>query len=183
MNYFTYIVLGLLVSIIGIFLIRSKLIRVMSFGIRVTFIGLILTTIVSLFGSDLFTQLADASLKKSGVHEVIQEVDSTLRFDFVKDSAEDIWDDLKGLFGGDEEVEQAEEIVINEEGVLETRLYPLLVNMIGNLYQYTTLILSLLGLILLTYISYATQSVQEAVKLDHKVNALEKRLRVLEHRG
>lgn len=171
------VIVAIVFILLLIFLIRTKIIFLMSLALRIAFFALIITLLSALFFESPFRFLADLSLRGIGTYESIQKIDEEFFASSVSESAEDIWNDVESFFTGEENVEEVE-----TKGFLEERLYPTLVTALTLLFRFLTVIFSLAGLIGIVYLSYATLGASDTEFLKREVAALQHRMIQLENR-
>lgn len=150
----------------------------MSTTLRIGFFALILVTLSALFIPQIYSFLADFTLKQMGTLENIQKFDEDFIVDDIAEETENIWQDIESFFTGNDK--QEEEVKEDQKGLLEENLYPSLVTAVSFLYRALAIILSIAGLIGIIYLSYATSGTADIKKLESKLNALQERIEHLE---
>lgn len=180
MNIISIVFLIIIAIISFIFLIRSKLIHIMSLGLRIGFVSFIVIALTALFIPAIYNKVADLSLKGIGIHSAIVDFDDTIDINSFTEAPGDIVDTIINLFGGTSNDTNSEETNPDDIGYLEDSLYPLLVDLISFLYRSIAAILSLLGLIVIVYLSYATSGVTDNDALMHNYAILQQRVENLE---
>jgi hypothetical protein len=151
----------------------------MSFALKAGFLSCIIVCLSSLFVPQMYDFLADFTLQQMGIKESIQELDDKFILNAVTETTEDIWDDLTGLFGTeDDETDEKP-----QEGFFEQSLYPSLVSTVAFLFRALALSVSLIGLVGIVYLSYATGGAYDVQKLKSDYASLAERIKVLERGG
>lgn len=178
MNIISIIILLCILVITFIFLIRSKIIFLMSAGLQVGFFALLFLTLSTLFLPQIYTFLSDFALTQSGTREKIEEIDEKFIVNDIAETSEDVWNDIESIFTG----EQQEEETDDTEGLFEEHVYPGLVSLVAFILRTIILILSLVGLIAIVYLSYATMGATDIAQLQHNYEQLQKRVEMLEQR-
>lgn len=165
--------IALILSISLLFYFRSKVMEVLAKSLSVIFVLLIITTIVGLFFGDVFTRLSDKTLQTVGVYTVLINIDEKVPISQLTDTATDLFDDFWNFFEPqDDEVISGYEVE-GERGLLEANLYPVLVNLIAVIYRAFVTILSLMGMVFVTYLNYNTSEISKLKTLEKRVKELE----------
>lgn len=177
MNLITIVLSILLFVLFFLFLMRSKLISLMSASLKITFFVLLITALSGLFTPQLYTMLADLTLKQTGTLETLQMLDEQFIINDIAETSEDLLQDIENFFTGDEEESTDEQ---EQGGIFERNIYPGLVKLIASIYRILATFLSIIGLIVIVYLSYATSGAGDIQKLKSRVVKLEERLKQLE---
>lgn len=174
MDIITFVILAVLLLICFIYFIKSRIIRGLSFLLKLAFPFLVIVALSALFVPSIYTQVADFSVKQSQVYVSIQNLDKTISPLFNLGGS--IFD---GIFGGNSQTE--------DKKVVEDTILPGVVDLIGELFRLVALIVSIAGLIGLTYFSYSFENVFEVseLKAENKTLkdsyfAMDKRIKQLE---
>jgi len=149
----------------------------MSSVLKLGYIAFMLLALSAIFVPSIYTSLSNFTLKQSGVQAKVREIDKNYIFNYIPESSEDFWDDVESLFSN--EKEESPEL---EEGFFEVNIYPSLVNIFATIIRYTSLVISIFGIILIIYISYAMMGSGDIVKLKNEYRKLSQRIDKLENR-
>jgi energy-coupling factor transporter transmembrane protein EcfT len=179
-----------------LFAFKGRIIRVMGAGIKVLFPIMTVFAVVAIFIPGVFDAAADLSLKQAGTYENIRRIDEGMNpfddaIEDVEEGVSNFWESVGDLFDPQSDQDTKENVDENAEadatdegesigestdeskGVLEANLYPALVSLISGILRLVTLIFSLVGMIILIYLSYTTGSAIEVEKLKARVKHLE----------
>lgn len=135
----------------------------------------VIGVVIGLFFPQVFNSLADNTLVGLGTYGSLVQTDQTLND--ITDIPNQIIDSIGGFLGGGNNNPPA-----IQQDYLVAEIYPGLVSGLAAAYRVLALVLSLIGMVVVTYLSYSTAGAYEATKLQHKVKELEKRLEELESR-
>src|SRR3989344_2221709 len=124
MNIVIGIVLIILAVLTVVYLIRNKLLKILSKLLHVGFVVLLLTTLSALFLPQFYTSVADFTLQNTGTLQSIQNIDTQVTN--LINTPQNFLDSISNLFNP-----KAEEEESPETGILEKNLYPSLVNGLG----------------------------------------------------
>ncbi len=149
----------------------------MSAALRIGFFTLLLLTLSVLFLPQAYDYIADFTLKQAGTYEKIQQLDESFAINKITETSQNIWNDIENALSPDEQKEEAE-----SEKFFEDNIYPSLVGITSFVFKASTLIVSLLGLVSITYLSYATGGYGNIEKLKREQKNLNERLKMLEKR-
>lgn len=178
-----------IIIICVVYAVRTKLVDLMVIVLSVSFFLLIILGIIGVFIPSAFTKLSDLSLKASGTYERIQEIDQSLPKANIKETSNLIIDDIVGFFtgkiSGQEEDDGFSEIGVGSDnknlGLLEKNLYPSLVSTVAFIYRALAVLTSIIGLVVIVYLSYATTGITDVYRLKKRVTELEGRVAHLEN--
>ncbi len=193
MNAINIALLIFIVVLALLFAFKGRIIRVMGLGIKILFPMLAILAIVAIFLPGVFDTAADLSLKQAGTYENIRKIDEKINpfdsaIDDVEEGVSNFWEDLEDLFSqkdeasvdesseNDSESGEAASLEEDSKGVLESNLYPALVSLISGILRLVALVTSLVGMIVLIYLSYTTGSAIEVEDLKARVRQLEENL-------
>ena len=147
----------------------------MSASLQVGFFILLFLALSALFIPQIYRFLADFSLEQSGTLERIQEIDDNFLVGEIAETSEDIWHDIESVFTGEEAPVEEDDL-----GFFEENVYPSLVSVVAFILRAAVLILSIVGLISIVYLSYATMGAGDVERLKGEYNQLKKRVEQLE---
>lgn len=151
------------------FVFRRQLTRFLDTLLKVLFVLLLLAAISAVFLPSVYEDLTDRGLKATGTYDLIVEVDDGISQ--IQDIPQNLFDGLQSLFGGEQPLEDQ-----TSNTLLEDTLYVGLVSTISGLIRLIVIAVTLLGLILLTYIQYSIGGAADVHKLERRVRELEDRL-------
>jgi len=175
MDILTIIILILLLILTFLYLIKSKIIFIMSSILKLGYITFMVLALSAILTPSIYNTLSDFALKQGGVYEKIQEIDENYIVNYIPESTEDFWSDVESIFTNDQE--EVEEI---EEGFFEENIYPSLVKSLATLIRYFVLLISILGIVLIIYISYTLIGSTDIQKLKKEFRILSQRVDLLE---
>lgn len=178
MSQITIALLLLNVLLLFAFLIKSKVLFFMSSGLRILFFMFFIISITSLLLPAPYQFLADQLLKQMGILSSIQSWDQNFFVTTLSDGAKDVVDGIKGLFGSG----GSEEDLTLSQGFFEENFYPLFLNLVTMLLRIFSAVISLLGMGVTIYLSFATSAVYDNAVLKNRIENLEERIRFLEER-
>lgn len=173
-----------------ILLIKNKLVRLLAASLHITFYILLVITLLSLFIPVIFTKTAEFTLTQMGTLQSIQQIDKATSINNLIEPTEGVIDEVNSLIGwfnenfninkeSDSETSTDNsfiEIKKEDQGLLEQNLYPALVSLFATIFQFLIITVSISGMILIIYASYATSSITELQKLQSRVEELELRI-------
>ncbi len=177
MNILSIILLGILLLFTGVFVLQKKLIHIMSLGLKIGFVICALLLLTVIFVPKFFDSVAEFTLKQSGTQEKLQELDDSFYINDINQTGNDILEDLEGLFGGEQEVKDDGK---KDQGLIEETIYPGFKSLLSTTYKFFTIFISVFGMAIITYLSYATLSLNQTSLLKKRIDRLEKRLTELE---
>lgn len=168
MDAFTIISLVIMLVMVAVFLLRSRLLRLLHHLIKVMFPICIVFVLLSLFVPQVYTAAADWSLHQLGTYDTLVDFDEQI--DSVLSAPQNLIGNIQELFG-------AEQAAGEPVRPLQRQVYPGLVAGLGLGYRLLCLILSLIGMGVLVYLSYTTASQTEVEMLKQRVQRLEQGLK------
>ncbi|MBD3238547.1 MAG: hypothetical protein GF332_02835 [Candidatus Moranbacteria bacterium] len=188
MNIFTIIVLVVIAFLTAAYFLRSKILKIMAAIPMLLFPIFLALALSALFIGGVYKSLAAKSAEKAGILDMIQNTDEKLEklnvIQRAREESESFLENLKHRFNQDQEAQEepvrAEDD--NEPGYLELNLYPKIIGLITWIYRGMALVLGLVGLGLMVYFGYSTQSINELKHLQSRCAHLEQRIQVLENR-
>ncbi|MBN1618126.1 hypothetical protein JW887_02170 [Candidatus Dojkabacteria bacterium] len=181
MNYISIILVVFIFVIVGVFLIRSKLVSLMNAGLKFFFFALAAVALVAILIPVVFDKIADFSLKQAGVYEKITNIDEDFSgIETATETTQGIWNDISSLWGGSDDSKDSDSEGDAEGGIFERNVYPGLVSFVSVMIRIFTLIFSIGGLIAMIYLSYATVGASDLDSLKSKVAELEDKVAILE---
>lgn len=185
MDFITTILFIIIAATAVIFLVRKKVIHIMSRGIKVLFVIFLAVGLISLFAPQIYNTLADGTLKNIGTYKTITDIDNSISLDSIKDVPQNIWESIKNIFEPQDSSNQQNQkpsTSTESKGLLEGSLYTGLVALLGFIYRVLGIALSIGGLILITYLSYSMAGATDMDDLKSRYALLEKRVAELESR-
>jgi hypothetical protein len=172
------IIVCIVIAVLSItYVLRNKIVLMMSSGLHIAFVLFISTAIISLFIPTVFNSLANYTLENMGTLTSIQDIDKSISLDTVLEPTQNVIDEITSWWpwnNTQENIQTNSNATQKTKGPLETNLYPSLVSFIENTYRIVTLLLSIIGMVVVIYASYATGNV-------HQIDRLEKRVKYLEN--
>ena len=97
MNILSIIIVGLLLVLCFVFFIRSRVILLMSVGLKISFFLFIIMSLTAIFIPEIYNFLADFTLKQVGTYESIQNLDDKFILNTVSESSKDLWENFMDL--------------------------------------------------------------------------------------
>jgi hypothetical protein len=108
----------------------------------------------------------------------MQKFDDDLYLNDINQTSQDIFSDLEDLFSSKEDGNDEKEDT--SQGLIEKSLYPGFIELLSVIYKILTIFLSVIGMIIIIYLSYATLSVRETTSLEQRIKNLERDLAELQ---
>lgn len=184
MDLITGILFGLIVVTSIVFLVRKKVIHLMTKGIKVLFVIFVTTGLLSLFAPQIYNGIADNTLKSIGTYQAIKDFDTKVPIESLTEAPQNIWNDIKNIFyTQDPNPTTTSTESTNSKGLLEGSLYVGLTDLFAFILRILGISISIGGLVLITYLSYSTAGATDIDILRSKYNSLEKRIKELESRN
>jgi hypothetical protein len=177
MNYITIVALSLILALSGVFIVRNRVVGVMSFGIKVLFVASVIVGITVLLFPPMYNEMAEVILDRSGVLETVRDLDDKLIINQLPDSIDGFIDMIKQTLRPGSDVDTSDEFT---PGYVEKNIYPILITVTGAVLRIGIGLLALIGMVGGIYLSYATVGVSEVSSLKNKIESFENRLKELE---
>jgi hypothetical protein len=177
MNILTVILLLILIVIVGVYLIKDKLIKVLSSSLKLGFVGLILVALSAILIPGIYEKMADWGLHQAGTYTTIQQWDKSLPISQLQNAPQNLWDLIQNAISGNNSSNQNSN---NSPGFFEKNLYPSLVSTVSLIIRLAVIIISFIGLISIVYISYLSLNTLEVSDLQSEVHQLQQKINSLE---
>lgn len=162
-----------------IFLIRTKIVGLMGFLLKMSFPLCIILVFSGLLFAPLYKFLADQTLKQAGVYESVVGIDGEINK--ITEPGGNIIDGLKDLLGRDKEDNIASEKA-EDEGLLQRAVYNNLRGLLTLIYRVLAIVIGIVGMIAVVYLSYTIGFAADYVRLQADISVLEKRVEDLERK-
>lgn len=164
----TAIVLAIMAVLVLIFIIKRQILRGTDLVLKLIFVFSMGIALAGLFWQYPFATMADNSLQSIGLLTSFKSLDARIN----SLNPANIIDGIEDFFSGGNQ----EEEVLVEAGYFEDEVYTNLLEMLTTIYRGLAVIISLAVMVLIIYLSYATYGASSALKLEKKVDHLEKEL-------
>ncbi len=173
MNTVTIILLLFIAIFVAFFIFRRKLVIVMDWALKLLFPILLILVLIALLAPQVFVSISDSVLRNGGTYDYLVGVDTDLNT--VLDLPNQILGGIGSLFGGPTGV------ATEPTNLLETSVYPGLVESLAGILRIVVLAGSLFGMGVVTYLSFLTGNVTDVSKLEKKVKKLEEEVESLKN--
>jgi hypothetical protein len=172
MDYLIIFIVVVIVLLCLVYLIRNKVVHIVSKTLHLGFIVMVLVALSALFLPQIYRGVADFTLTTAGTYQNMQKLDTQVNT--VIQAPQNILDAIGNFLTGKQNEDKK-----TDNGFFVNSLYPSLVDTLGFFYRIFALILSIAALVAIIYFSYNFQSVDAMDKLKHRVDLLEKELKAL----
>jgi hypothetical protein len=177
MNYITISILIALGVITLIYLLRRKIVVLTDLFLKFGYPILAIVLLIFLFLPNQITSLVDMGLKQTDLYISIVDFDHQLQSagdlpQTAVDSFFNLIDKNGKLFPNRTMADKKQP----EVGLLESKLYPVILNSCVFLIRTVVIVLSLAGLIMIVYMSFSVESISEVERLKARVAHLEAKL-------
>lgn len=149
------------------YFMRSRIVIGLHWALHVTFPALAIVCLSTMFLPQIYTSAADNSLKAWGTFATLQSIDSGVQN--LISAPQNIFWGIQNLFG-------TTPTPTEKFNYAESQVYPTLVNNLSLIFRLLAGGISILGMLVIIYLSYATGGVYEAAKLKQRVKELETRV-------
>lgn len=182
MSYVAIFIIFLILVITLVFTIRTKLIGLMSFGLKFGYFMFVIIILSGLFIPKAYELLADFSLEQVGVKDNIIQLDESLNVNSVIDIQDNIVDGFLDLISNQDSSDETADQTEQSVGYFEENIYPSFVDIFAFIYRVLAVVIGLLGLVAIVYLSYITSGATDTQDLKSKVAHLEQKVQMLESR-
>jgi hypothetical protein len=168
MNLFTTVFLALIALLAIMYVFKSRIVITMHWILKFLFVLLIVLSLSALFVPQFFSSAADATLHSLGTYGTIESADSQIGQ--VTNAPQSVIDGISNLFNPDSQ--QTPSGSETNPGWLLGQVYPGLVSGLGLIYRLMALFGSVIGLVVVVYLSYTIDASVEVAKLKKQVEEL-----------
>ena len=158
-----------------LYVVRQKLLLVLSGALQGVFLVAAIVAILGLFWDAPFTFLAKNTLEQGGTLSTIRKIDGTISLDAVKNVGTSIYDKVLDLLGQKNNQTKNSSNTQNT-GIIERDVYPTIVSSLAGTYRIVSTTLGVGTMIVVIYLSYTITGATEIEILKKRITILEKEI-------